>query len=263
VNRWAVRAFGCALGCLAVHRPAPAQTPTPYKAPRNGYGQPDLEGIWEARNTAAGSLEAHTASFGIRAGRSVIVDPADGKIPYQPSALAKRDENYKRRAEEDPLNKCYSPGVPRMMYIPFPVQIFQTPGYVAITSEFAHTTRIIYMQRKTHYADAEFWMGDSLGHWDGDTLVVDVGDLNAQTWLDKSGDYHSEALRVVERFTRTAADVLTYEATITDPKVYTRPWTIRMPLYKDRSPDAQIFEYECHAYLPAPQPEAKKQEVKP
>lgn len=255
MTRWAARALACAFLCL----PAAAQrSNASYKAPRNGDGQPDLQGVWEARNTAAGSLEAHTASYGIRAGRSVIVDPADGKIPYQPAALAKRDENYKHRAQADPLNKCYSPGVPRLTYLPFPFQILQTPGYVAITSEFAHTTRIIYLQRKSHYADAEFWMGDSRGHWDGESLVVDVADFNAETWLDGSGDFHSDALRVVERYTRTAPDTLTYEATITDPKVYTKPWTIRMPLYLDRDPDAQIFEYECHAY-----PQPKADEVKP
>lgn len=220
-----------------------------YTAPRTRDGQPDLQGIWEARNTAAVSLEDHGAAGGMRAGRTVIVDPADGKLPYKPEALAKRDENFKNRAAADPLNKCYLPGVPRVMYLPYPFQIFQTPKYVAIASEFAHTTRTIYMNGKGHYADAEFWMGDSRGRWEGDSLVVDVGDHNAETWFDMSGNFHSEALRVIERLTRTAPDTLEYQAEITDPKVFTRPWTMRMPLYLDREPNAQLFEYECHVYL--------------
>jgi len=226
-----------------------AQSKAPaYVAPRSPDGKADLQGIWEARNTAAVSLEDHGANGGMRAGRSVIVDPADGKIPYQPAALAQRDENFKNRAKADPLNKCYLPGTPRVTYMPFPFEIFQTPKYVAIASEFAHTSRTIYLTGN-HYDGVDFWMGDSRGHWDGDTLVVDVADFNEKTWLDMSGDFHSDALHVVERFTRTSADTLQYEATLTDPKVYTRPWTIRMPLYRHAEPDAQIFEYECHVYL--------------
>jgi hypothetical protein len=223
------------------------QTPR-YTAPRTPDGKPDLQGIWQARNSAAGNLEAHAGALGIRAGASVIVDPADGKIPYLPAALAKRAENFQHRATADPLNKCYSPGVPRLQHLPFPFQIFQTPDYVAIASEFAHTSRTIYMHR-SHYVDQEFWMGDSRGKWDGETLVVDVADLNADTWLDASGNYHSEQMRVIERFTRTSPDTLQYEATITDPKVFSRPWTIRMPLYRLTEPDAQIYEYECSIYL--------------
>jgi hypothetical protein len=219
-----------------------------YKAPRSPDGKPDLQGIWEARNSAAGGLEAHTASLGIRAGASVIVDPPDGKIPYLPQASARRDENFARRAVSDPLNKCYLPGVPRLMYLPFPFQIFQTADQVAIASEFDHSSRTIYL-KGSHYAEGEFWMGDSRGKWEGETLVVDVADFNADTWLDAAGTFHSEKLRVVERFTRTSPDTLQYEATITDPKVFARPWTIRMPLYLLKEPGAQIYEYECSVYL--------------
>ncbi len=222
-----------------------------YKAPRTRDGHPDLQGIWEvaADSTAAANLEAHSASLGIRAGESYIVDPPDGKIPYKPEALAQRDANFKDRATADPLNRCYLPGVPRVMYLPFPMQIFQAGQYVFLASEFAHTTRMIYLNGKPHYEDAEFWMGDSRGHWDGDTLVVDAGDFNAQTWLDRSGNFHSEQLHIVERWTRTAPDTLTYEATLEDPQVYTQPWTIRVPLYLSRDPNAQLLEYECHVYL--------------
>jgi hypothetical protein len=237
-----------AAACLLAAIPARAQQAT-YAAPRTRDGQPNLQGIWEARNTAAVSLEDHGPSGGMRAGRTVIVDPADGKLPYKPEARVKRDENFKNRAAADPLNKCYLPGVPRVMYLPYPLQIFQTPKYIAIASEFAHTTRTIYMNGKGHYADAAFWMGDSRGRWEGDSLVVDVADHNAETWFDMSGNFHSEALRVVERFLRTAPDTIEYQATINDPQVFTRPWTIRLPLFLHREPDAQLFEYECHQYL--------------
>jgi len=184
--------------------------------------------------------------LGIHAGPSVIVDPADGKIPYLPAAAAKRDENFRLRATKDPFNKCFLPGVPRLMYLPHPFQIFQTPSHVAIASEYNHTTRTIYMQG-SHYAEGEWWMGDSRGKWVGDTLVVDVSDLNADTWLDMSGNFHSEQLRVVERYTRTGPETLQYEATLTDAKVFARAWTIRIPLYLRK--DAQLYEYECSVYL--------------
>ena len=233
----------------------PAWSQGTYKAPRTPDGRPDLQGVWEVRNTAWGSLEAHGPSHGIRAGNSVVVDPADGKIPYKEAALKQRDANFKSRHEADPVNKCYLPGVPRVMYLPYPFQIFQTPEYVAIASEFAHTARTIFTNGTKHYADAEFWMGDSRATWEGETLVVDVADFNAMTWLDMSGNFHSERMRIVERFTRVAGDEISYQATITDPEVFTRPWTIRMPLYLHRETDAQIFEYECHVYL---EDEAKK-----
>lgn len=202
-----------------------------------------------ARNTAAGNLEAHQASTGIRGGNSVIVDPADGKIPYKPEALAQRDQNFKLRSTADPVNKCFSPGVPRLTYMPYPIEFFASPTQVSIVSEFAHTSRHVHLNKKGHYEEAEFWMGDARGRWEGNTLVVDTGNFNAETWLDASGNFHSAQLNVVERFTRTSGDTILYEATLTDPEVYTRPWTIRMTLYRDRDPGAQIFEYECHAYL--------------
>jgi hypothetical protein len=208
----------------------------------------DLQGIWEARSTASASLEAHSADAGIRAGESVIIDPADGRIPYQLSAAAKRAENFKNRATADPVNKCYLPGVPRITYMPFPFQIFQTPEFVAITYEYVHASRTIHMKNPKHLDDISFWMGDSRGHWEGDTLVVDVADNEASTWLDASGDFHSDALHVIERYTRTSPDTLRYEATIEDPKVYTKPWKIGMTLYRHTEKNAQLYEYECHVY---------------
>jgi hypothetical protein len=208
----------------------------------------DLQGIWEARGTASAGLEAHSADAGIRAGESVIVDPADGRIPYQPWAAAKRAENFANRAAADPVNKCYLPGVPRITYMPFPLQIFQTPEFVAITYEYVHASRTIHMKNPKHLDDISFWMGDSRGHWEGDTLVVDVADNEPSTWLDASGDFHGDALHVIERYTRTSPDTLRYEATIEDPKVYTKPWKIGMTLYRHTEKNAQLYEYECHVY---------------
>jgi hypothetical protein len=220
----------------------------PYVAPRTPDGKPDLQGIWEARNTAAGSVEAHSASAGFRAGESIIVDPADGKIPYLAAALATRDANFKKRASLDPVGKCFLPGVPRITYMPFPFQIFQTPEYVAMTYEYVHASRTVHMKGE-HLDGIDFWMGDSRGRWDGDTLVVDVADNNPATWLDMSGDFHSDAMHVVERYTRTSPTTLQYEATIQDPKTFSKPWTIRMPLYLHDEKNAQLYEYECEVYL--------------
>jgi hypothetical protein len=212
-----------------------------------GNDKRDLQGIWEARTTANFGLEAHSADENIRAGDSVITDPADGKIPWRPEAAAKRAQLFKDRKTADPVAHCYLPGIPRITYMPFPFQIFQTPEYVVITYEYVHASRTIHMSGK-HLEDIDFWMGDSRGRWEGDTLVVDVSDLNGETWLDGAGDFHSDALHVVERYTKTSPDTLTYEATIEDPKVFTRPWTIRIPLYRHTEKNAQLYEYECHVY---------------
>ena len=238
-----------AIGLVCFSESIFAQTRgNPYTPPRTADGKPSLEGIWQARNSAAWGLESHPGDAGIQAGRSVIIDPPDGMIPYLPSAAAKRKENYRNRVSADPLAKCYMPGVPRVMYLPFPLQIFQTPKYIAILSEFANSYRVIHMGSDHPNYGVNFWMGDSRGHWEGDTLVVDVRSNIGDTWLDAVGDFHSSALHVVERYTRTESDVITYEAMIEDPAVYTRPWKIRMPLYLNREKNAQLLEYVCYAY---------------
>jgi len=220
-----------------------------YKAPRTADGHPDLQGIWQVMNTAAVNLEDHIATLGMPAGLSVIVDPPDGKIPYTPAAREKQKENYKNRAKADPLNICYIPGVPRTMYLPFPIQFVQTPKFVLMASEFAHTLRRVFMDGTKHPEVSLFWIGDSRGRWDGETLVVDTANNLPDTWLDRSGNFHSDALHIVERITRTEPDILTYEATLDDPQVYTRPWTIRMLLYRHKEPNFKLLEYECNAYL--------------
>ncbi len=245
------RFIGSVLAGLAVFAgglaPAAAQSGK-YTAPRTADGKPDLQGIWQARNTANDGLEAHSGALGIAAGSSFIVDPPDGKIPYKPEALKTREENFKNRAAADPVNKCFIPGVPRITYLNFPFQIFETPKFVMMAYEYVHNYRTVYMDGSQHLDGIDFWNGDSRGRWEGDTLVVDVTDFNDQTWFDKSGDFHSDALHVVERYTRTGSDTLQYEATIEDPKTYTRPWKIRMTLYRHTEPNARLLEYECQAY---------------
>ncbi|HLI86288.1 MAG TPA: hypothetical protein VKV17_20400 [Bryobacteraceae bacterium] len=222
-----------ALAGLAV--PLGLRAASDYKPPRTADGQPDLQGIWEVKASPDKDLEKS----------KVIVEPKNGKIPYLPAALEKKKENEKNSAKADPLGKCYMPGVPRINLLNYPLQIFQTPTEVAIAYEYIHNWRNIYLKRDKHLDGIDFWQGDSIGHWEGDTLVVDVGDFNDQTWFDKAGDYHSDSLHVTERYTRTGPDTLLYEATIEDPKTFSQPWKIRAELRRNTQPNARILEYEC------------------
>ena len=242
--------MGLALCAMAFSqgRGQPRTQARTYTAPRTADGKPDLQGIWQAMNTASYNVEPHSPQFGIRAGTGVITDPTDGMIPYLPAAAEKRKQNFENRAAADPLNKCYLPGIPRLIYLPYPIQIVQTPKYVLVTSEFGHAVHTVFMEGK-HLPEIDLWMGDARGRWEGETLVVDVVDHNDQTWLDQSGNFHSDALHVIERFTRTEPDLLTYEAMLEDSKVYSRPWKISMPLYLHKGKNLRLLEYECSAYL--------------
>jgi hypothetical protein len=213
--------------------------------PRTADGKPNLAGIWQASSTAAADLQDHVEGYNMLAGRSVVAGPQPGaEIPYQPWAAAKRAENFKIRQKADPLNQCYLPGTPRIMYMEYPFQIFQTPQAVAITFEWSVVHRLIYTDGTQHPADIDTWMGDSRGHWDGDTLVVDVARYNDKTWFDMAGDFHSDALHVVERYRMTDPDTIQYEATLEDSKVFTKPWTISIPLHRRTDRD-RLFEYNC------------------
>lgn len=218
---------------------------------RTADGRPDLSGIWQAFNDANWNIEPHasgpaaileTGAIGATPPGMGIVE--GGMIPYQDWALAERDENFRNRATEDPEARCYLPGVPRATYIPQPFQIFQTHGDMLIAYQYAGAVRTIYMEDPGP-APARSWMGWSVGHWEGDTLVVDVTDLNERTWFDRAGNFHSDQLRVVERYTPIGPDHLLYEATIEDPEVFTRPWQIRMPLYRRIEDDARLIEFKC------------------
>ena len=224
-----------------------AQAPAPYRAPRTADGRPDLQGIWQAVNTAAWDIQDHSGALGVPAGRGVV---EGNEIPYQPWALKKKQDNFANRATLDPERKCFLPGVPRVTYMPYPFQIVYAADKVNLLYEYSHAMRHVYMNGNAHpRGPIEWWMGDARGSWDGDTLVVDTVHFTAETWFDRAGNFHSEDLHVVERYTRTGPDHMLYEATIEDPKVFTRPWKMRMPLYRRVEPEAEIFEYECYAYL--------------
>jgi hypothetical protein len=158
--------------------------------------------------------------------------------------LEKKKENAANWMKLDPELKCYMPGVPRATYMPYPFQIVQTPSQILVAYEFASAIRTIYLTDQEE-APIDSWMGTSNGRWEGDTLVVDVTGLHPDTWFDRAGNFHSEALHVVERYTRSAPDLVMYEARIEDPNVFMRPWTIRMPLYRRVEPNAQLLEYKC------------------
>ena len=217
--------------------------------PRTADGKPNLAGIWQAQSTAWADLEDHAASHGMRAGRSVVLSETGGvggQIPYLPAAADQRRMNFANRATADPLSKCYMPGVPRIMYMSFPFQIFQTPNHVAMTFEFSQIFRLIYTDGSKPRGGITQWMGDSRGRWEGDTLVVDVVEHDERSWLDMAGNFHSDALTVVERYAMADADTIQYEATIEDPKVFARPWTIALPLRRQVGMD-RVLEYQCNA----------------
>ena len=228
--------------------PGTGQTSTTTYAPaRTTFGHPDLQGIWQVLNSAAWDLEDHPASLGTPAGHGVV---EGGAIPYQPWALAKRKENFDKRASLDPEAKCYLPGVPRITYMPYPFQIVQQAGKVSILYEYGRANRYIYMNGNPHpRGPIDWWMGDSRGHWEGNTLVVDVVHFNDRTWFDRAGNFHSDALHVVERYTPTGPDHMLYEVTIEDPAVFTRPWKMSMPLYRRQEKSGELLEYACSAYL--------------
>lgn len=242
--------FGVTGLCLGI-APMLGQQSTGYRAPRTADGKPDLNGIWEALNTANWDIRPHAAAqgpvyalgaeFSIPAGIGVI----DGDdLPYLPEAAKKQKENFANRLKLDPEVKCYLPGVPRATYMPYPFQIVQSQKYIMLVYEYAGGVRTIYMD-SNQKAPADSWMGWSNGHWEGDTLVVDVTSMNDQTWFDRAGNFHSDALHVVERYTPRSPETLMYEATIDDPKTFSRPFKISMPLYKHIEKNAQILEYKC------------------
>jgi hypothetical protein len=218
------------------------------QTPRLQDGKPNLNGYWQALNTANFDIQDHPARKGEPGGQGVV---EGNEIPYQPWALAKKKENLNSRASLDSEAKCYQLGVPRITYSGHPFQIFQSAAAdkITILYEYAHTNRFIYTKNTTHpRGPIEWWMGDSRGHWEGDTLVVDNVHFNDQTWFDEAGNFHSEDLHVVERYTLTDADHINYEVTIEDPKVFTKPWKMNMILYRHKEKNFQLLDYECYAF---------------
>src|SRR6187399_3007157 len=217
-------------------------------------GHPNMNGIWQAMGTAYWNLEDHSASAtqfwqlgaigAIPAGQSVIVEPAGGTIPYLPAALKKRDELRAGWPKSDPEAKCYMPGIPRATYMPYPFQIVQGQKDILFVYEYASSNRIVHMLSKSE-APVDSWMGWSNGRWEGETLAITVNGFNDSTWFDRSGNHHTEGLTVEERYTLQGDNVLIYEATMTDPKTFSRPWKIRLPLYRRLEPNVQLLEFKC------------------
>ncbi|HEY2842416.1 MAG TPA: hypothetical protein VGJ09_02155 [Bryobacteraceae bacterium] len=217
---------------------------TAQQVPRTAAGKPNLQGIWQVRGDAAYDLQDHAARKGAPAAKSVV---DGGTIPYQPWAVAKKAANFSKRATEDPLGQCYLPGVPRIMYMQYPFQIFQTPEHVAIAFEWSSVHRLIYTDGKPPLHDVvDAWMGDSRGRWEGDTLVVDVKGHNDKTWFDMAGNFHSDQMGLVERYTMQDADTIRYEVTVNDPKVFTKSWKMSVPLVRQKAMK-RLLEYECDA----------------
>ena len=229
--------------------PAGAQD---YVAPRTAAGHPDLNGIWQAIGSHHWDIEPHAASHGpvvelgalgaLPAGLGIVQGNA---IPYTTVARAHQQENRDHWLARDPAVKCNMPGVPRATYMPYPFQLVQTPEYVLLAYEFANAGRIVYMNQPDLATPGDTWMGHNSGRWEGETLVVDVTGQVADTWLDSSGNHHSGSLHVEERYTAINPNHIVYEATITDPETYTRPWTITLPLYRRIDQDMQLIEYPC------------------
>jgi hypothetical protein len=166
------------------------------------------------------------------------------EIPYQPWAAKRKQENLANWLDRDPEIGCFKPGVPRAMYMPYKFQIIQGTTKVLMVFEYAGAERTIHLDQVDPYP-ADAYMGHAVGHWEGDTLVTDVSDFTSDTWLDRSGDFHSDALHVVERYTPLTRDAFRYEATIEDKNVFTRPWKISMPIYRHLEPNAQLMEFQC------------------
>jgi hypothetical protein len=219
-------------------------------------GKPDLNGIWQAMNSANWNLEAHSAAkipsqwelgalFNIPAGNSVVVE---GTIPYLPEARKVRDQYRAEWPKSDPETLCYLPGIPRATYMPYPFQILQGNRNILMVYTYNNANRTVYMSDHQE-PPVDTWMGRSNGHWEGDTLVIETVGFNARARLDRAGNHFSSALRVTERFKLENANVLWYEATLDDPKTYSKPWTIRMPLYKHVEENAQLFEHKCVPFV--------------
>jgi len=258
-------AAGAALAILAL----PVAGQAPPGVPRLANGKPDLSGVWQALNEANFDIQMHVArpAMALRAGpygpvpaAPVValgavgaVPPGVGvvegdELPYRTEMLATKKANQENWLSRDPEIRCYLPGVPRATYMPHPFQIVHSASSVFIAYQYAGAVRDVFMSDPGP-APVDSWMGQSVGRWEGDTLVVDVTGLNDQTWFDRAGNFHSDALRVVERYTRTGRDVIDYEATIEDPKVFTRPWKMRMALYRRQEPNAQIMDFKCVEFV--------------
>lgn len=269
-------AMALAGGCSPAESPADSSTPSaaaavpaPPDIPRLANGRPNFNGIWQVLANANDNLEpappraayqlvpgdfvpvpapevvalgavgAVPASFGVVEG---------GTIPYKPEALARRDENRANWLTRDPEIKCYMPGVPRATYMPHPFQIFQSEQAFFIAYSFAGAVRNIYLQDPGP-PPVDAWMGQSYGYWDGDTWVVEVTGLDDRTWFDRAGNYHTYNLKVTERYTLRDQNTIDYEATLEDPEIFERPWTLRLPIYRRLEAGYELPQFKCVEFV--------------
>lgn len=241
---------------------AAATKPLSEKIPRTAEGKPDFTGIWQTTSAADFDLEPHAGRKDAPPGPGIV----DGNvIPYLPNALAQKKKNFEARQTDDPRVKCITPGVPRSVYYPEPFQILQRKRDLTLVHQFGDTVRTIHTNNTEHPAEPnEWWLGDSRGKWEADTLVVDVKHFNDVTWLDRAGNFHSDALHVVERWNFLDANTIAYKATIEDAKVFSRPWNIDVILHRHREKNFQLIENYCYTqeyeqfYPPKPPVEATR-----
>lgn len=265
------KAFRCAGLCaLMIALVGPVAAVAQAEAiPRTPSGQPDLNGLWQALGNAHWDIEPHMARAALVMQEGPVVPvPArevlalgaigsvpsgwgiveGGEIPYLPEALAMREENRENYLERDPEIKCYLPGVPRANYMPFPFQIFQSESKFFMAYEYAGAVRDVYLEDPGP-PQVDSWMGQSVGHWEGDTFVVQVSGFNGQTWFDRAGNHHSYQMTVEERYTMLGPNHIQYEATMEDPLTFSRPWTIRYPLYRHVDPNARLGQFKCVEFV--------------
>ncbi len=263
-----LRTLAMLIACLVVV-PTLAAAQQTAGIPRTATGKPDLNGLWQALGNAHWDIEPHAARPALATQPGPVVPvPAnelialgavaavpsgwgivvDGPIPYTPEARSKRDENRAHYLERDPEIKCYLPGVPRATYMPFPFQILQSETKFFIAYEYAGAVRDIYLHDPGP-PQVDSWMGQSVGRWEGETFVVETSGFNGETWFDRAGNHHSPSLRVTERFTMIGPHHMQYEATMEDPATFTRPWTIRLPLYRHIDPNARLGQFKCVEFV--------------
>jgi hypothetical protein len=258
-----------AAALFAVLSPLALEAQSRGEIPRTPTGKPDMNGIWQALGNHHWDIEPHTAraALAMQPGPVVPVPARDvlmlgavgavpagwgivegGQIPYLPEALEVRNANRENILELDPEIKCFLPGVPRATYMPFPFQVFQSDSKFFIAYEFAGAVRDVYLENPGP-AEVDSWMGQSVGHWEGDTFVVNVEGFNGQAWLDRAGNHYSWQAKVQERYTMLGPDHILYEAIIEDPETFSRPWKISLPLYRHVDPSARLGQFKCVEFV--------------
>ena len=220
-----------------------------FEPPRTPDGSPDLGGLWRLPDGDIGGayedLEAHAAGLDYTGGPAAIVDPPDGEIPFRPWAEARRATHPQRYIHHNAA--CFLSGVPNSMYHGEERQLLQTPEYLVVLTGNAHTYRIIPLQERPPVGeDIRLWEGVSGGRWEGNTLVIETTNQNAKSWLDQSGTFYTQDVHVTERLTLVDPDTIHYQATLDDPHVFTRPFTVAFPYRRNAVEGFEMPEHACY-----------------